>query len=422
MIHVKVLSGILDICHQLLHDPEFLKRAKTSPTAFTRNRKLSFVDFMLFLISGAKNSLQSELNHFLDMTNREDQTYSKQAFSRGRQRIRPEAFKELSDTVVREVYKKAATKTWKTHHLLAIDGSRLNLPINPALSLEFGEQITSGAAQPQALCSCLLDVLNGIIVDARLDGCKGNERKHAEDMIRAVDTSLISNPVFLMDRGYPSHEMLAMFEQLGQKYLMRCDTTFLKAVRWEGKDTVVTHKFTKAKEPVQFRLVTVSLPSGEEEFLITNLYDSELTIEDFSDLYHQRWGIETRYNDLKGKLQIENFTGNTPIAVRQDFFATLYLANLAGVIAIDYRDEIEAIHNISENSHKYKMNVNLTISQLKQNVISLLLCDSDAMQALLLTRIARRLKSAVVPARSGRAFPRKKQHAQSKFPQNRKLP
>lgn len=419
---MKILPEILGICYRLLRDPAFVERAKTSPSAFTRKRKLDFVDFMLFLISGAKNSLQAELNHFLDMTKRVDQTYSKQAFSQGRQRIRPEAFKELSDTVVREVYTKAATKTWKTHHLLAIDGSRLNLPINPELSLEFGEQITGGAAQPQALCSSLFDVLNGIIVDARLDGCKGNERKHAEDMIRAVDVSLITNPVYLMDRGYPSYEMIAMFEQLGQNYLMRCDTTFLKAIRWEGEDTVVTHKFSKAKEPIQFRLVTVSLPSGEQEYLITNLYDSELSVKNFSDLYHQRWGIETRYNDLKGKLQIENFTGNTPIAVKQDFFATLYLANLAGVIAVDYRDEIEAIHNIPENTRKYQMNVNLVISQLKQNVVSLLLCDSNIEQALLLTRIARRLKNAVVPSRSNRSFHRKKQHAHSKFPQNRKLP
>ena len=377
---MKILPAILDFCHQLLYDSAFLSRSKTSPTAFTRSRKLSFADFMLFLISGAKNSLQAELNHYLDMTNREDQTYSKQAFSQGRQRIRPEAFKELSDVVVRGVYTQAVTKTWEKYHLLAIDGSRLNLPINPMLSQEFGEQITGGAPQPQALCSCLFDVLNGIIVDARLDGCRGNERKHAEEMIR------------------------------------------LRSVRWVGEDTVVTHKFAKAKEPIQFRLVTVALPSGEKEYLITNLYDSALTVENFSDLYHHRWGIEVRYNDLKGKLQIENFTGSTPIAVRQDFFATLYLANLAGVIAIDYRDEIEAIHNTPENSREYRMNVNLTISQLKQNVITMLLYDSALDRVMHLNRIAHRLKSAVVPSRPGRSSPRKKQHALSKFPQNRKLP
>lgn len=419
---MKILPAILDACHRLLHDPEFLRRARTSPNAFTRSRKLSFADYMLFLISGAKNSLQAELNHYLDMTNREDQTYSKQAFSKGRQRIRPEAFKELSDVVVRSVFMQSVTRTWENHHLLAIDGSRLNLPINPALSQEFGEQITGGAAQPQALCSCLFDVLNGIIVDARLDGCRGNERKHAEEMIRALDAGLVTNPLFLMDRGYPSYEMIALFEQLGYKYLMRCDTTFLRSIYWDGVDTVVTHKFSKAKEPIQFRLVTVALPSGEAEYLITNVYDSELTVEKFSDLYHQRWGIEVRYNDLKGKLQIENFTGNTPVAVRQDFFATLYLANLAGVMAIDYRDEIEAIHNTPENARFYRMNVNLTISQLKQNAVAMLLCNSALERSIRLTFIARRLKSAVVPSRPGRSSPRKKQHERSVFPQNRKLP
>ena len=419
---MKILPVILDLCHKLLYDSAFLCRSRTSPTAFTRSRKLSFADYMRFIISGAKNSLQAELNRYLDMTKREDQTYSKQAFSKGRQRIRPEAFKELSDVVVHGVYTHPVTKTWEKHHLLAIDGSRLNLPINPALSREFGEQTTSGAAQPQALCSCLLDVLNGIIIDARLDGCRGNERKHAEEMIRALDTDLIKDPIFLMDRGYPSYKMIAMFEELGRKYLMRCDKTFLSSVHWEGADAVVTHKFAKAKEPIQFRLVTVALPSGEEEYLITNLYDSGLTVEKFSDLYHQRWGIEVRYNDLKGKLQIENFTGSTPVAVRQDFFATLYLANLACVMAIDCRDEIEAIHNSPGSAYTYKMNVNLTISQLKQNVVSILLCDSAFERSILLNRIAHRLKSAVVPIRPGRSSPRKKRHASSKFPQNRKLP
>ena len=34
------------------------------------------------------------------MINRKDETYSKQAFSKGRQRIRPEAIKELSDNMI----------------------------------------------------------------------------------------------------------------------------------------------------------------------------------------------------------------------------------------------------------------------------------------------------------------------------------
>ena len=75
------------------------------------------------------------------------ETYSKQAFSKGRQRIRPEAFKELSDVAVNDLYSSFPTSTFRGYHLLAVDGSRLDLPTNPELKAQFGEQITSGASQ-----------------------------------------------------------------------------------------------------------------------------------------------------------------------------------------------------------------------------------------------------------------------------------
>lgn len=420
-------ARILRICHNLLHSKPYLLRSKINPNDFTRNRKLGFVDFVLFLLSGMKDSLQAELFQYLDMSKQSEKTYSKQAFSKGRLRIRPEAFKELSDTVVKNVYPLAQTRTWNGYHLLAIDGSFLNLPFHPETVKEFGAHNTSGAPQPQALCSCLYDILNGLIVDAKIGPRTTSERAHAEELIRGLDTNLINNPLYLMDRGYPSSDMLALMEELGQKYLMRCEKSFLCAVEREGNDVVVTHKFKNAKEPIKFRVITVKLEGGEgkpdqEEYLITNLFDERFGEKDFAELYHLRWGIETKYDDLKNKLRIENFTGNTPIAIRQDFFATLYLANLAGVFALDYRDEIEAAHNTPENKHTYKMNVNLTIAALKQDVISLLLYDSPTKRVRLLSKIERRLQNAVVPIRPDRSPPREKRHRSSKFPSNKKLP
>jgi hypothetical protein len=37
-----------------------------------------------------------------------------------------------------------------------------------------------------------------------------------------------------------------------------------------------------------------------------------------------RWGIEMKYDELKDRLQIENFTGTTKIAIEQDFYSTIY--------------------------------------------------------------------------------------------------
>lgn len=422
---MKIRRAFLKVLEQtknLILSHEYLCRSRIKPTYFTRLRKLSFFENMLFILSGAKNSLQGELNHYLDMLKRQDETYSKQAFSKGRQRIKPEAFKELVDNAVQTTYSVVQTQTWNGYHLLAIDGSRYNLPTNPETNEVFGVQVTGGAAQPQALGSCLLDILNGMIIDVRFGGCRENERIHAAEMICRLNTAMITNPLYIMDRGYPCSALMELIGKLGQHYLMRCDKTFLSAVKITGTDVVVTHKFVKGTEPVRFRLVTVALPNGEKEYLATNIFDGRFNETKIAELYRMRWGIETKYNDLKGKLQIENFTGNTPIAICQDFYATVYLANLAGVIALDYRDEIEALHNSSENLHTYKLNVNLTISALKQNVIELLLTDSRRRSSTILNKIAIRLHSAVVPIRHGRSFDRKRQHNLSKYPQNRKLP
>ena len=423
----RLTARIFRISHVLLHSEQYFLRSRMKSTDFTRKRKLGFVDYMIYLLSGVKVSLQAGLNQYLDMRNRTNETYSKQAFSKGRERIRPEAFKELSDTVALNVYPLAETSTWNGYHLLAIDGSRLNLPLHPETEKDFGSQITGGNPQPQALCSCLLDVLNELVIDARIGPCRDSERDHAKDMIRSLNTEIVHNPLYLMDRGYPSGELMALIGGLGQKYLMRCDKSFIRAIQRDGNDVIVTHQFSKLEEPIEFRVITIKSksPDGEsetEDYLVTNVLDDQYQIQDFVELYHLRWGIETKYNDLKNKLQIENFTGITPVAIRQDFFATLYLVNLAGVLAIDYRDDIEAAHNTPENKHTYKLNVNLTIAALKQDVVSLLLYRSPSVRDRLLFKIERRLQNAVVPIRPNRSFERKRKHVLLKHPSNTKLP
>lgn len=55
-------------------------------------------------------------------------------------------------------------------------------------------------------------------------------------------------------------------------------------------------------------------------------------------------------------------------------------------LADELRIPIEALHNTPENTRTYKLNVNLTISALKQNVISLLLCDTSAERSAILSK------------------------------------
>ncbi|MEF2909098.1 MAG: hypothetical protein U0O42_07685 [Oscillospiraceae bacterium] len=168
---------------------------------------MSFTDYIYVTVQNLKSSLQAGLNAFFDAQKDGQIEYSKQAFSKGRKRIKPEAFQELFQSVVDSFYEKAELADWKGYQLFGIDGTRLNLPCTNELAELYGIQTSQGAPQVQALVSCMYDLLNGMIVDTRFAHCRSSERAAAKDMIGSFRLQNVSNPVFIMDRGYPAAEL-----------------------------------------------------------------------------------------------------------------------------------------------------------------------------------------------------------------------
>ena len=85
---------------------------------------------------------------------------------------------------------------------------------------------------------------------------------------------------------------------------------------------------------LKVRFVSVRLPTGALEVLATSLLEEALyPTEEFLTVYHGRWGHETFYLMLKGRLELENFSGQTEEAVRQDVQAAVFLANLERVLS-----------------------------------------------------------------------------------------
>ena len=162
----------------------------------------------------------------------------------------------------------------------------------------------------------------------------------------------------------------------------------------------------------------IQLSNGDIEYLATNIFDPQINLDDFKWAYHKRWGIETKYNDVKNKLEIENFTGYSPDAILQDFYATMFLADLAGVLEYDLREEIEAAHIRPENRYTYKLNVAMTISELKRTVVEMLSTSSRLKRERLFAHMVVRLSKAVVPVRPDRSSDRLKKHKSLKFPSN----
>lgn len=422
MKNTNIFLEIVRYAHNIIFSDHYIRRATKRQMDFTRTRKMSFTDYIFAIIKGTKTSLQASIYTFFEAHRKEQIEYSKQAFSKGRQRIKWEAFQELFQATVDKFYEKADCATWRGHHLLGIDGTRLNLPNTNELMKIYGAHAPQGAPQVQALVSCLYDLLNGMIVDVRIAGCKSSEQNAAKEIIQTFNNTRICNPVFIMDRGYPSAELIDMIDQTNYKFVLRCKKDFLGKAKFPEQDNILIHQFGKLKHPTKIRVIKVQLSPENTEYLLTNLFDSDITVDDFSELYHKRWGIETKYNDIKNKLEIENFTGYSPDAVLQDFYATLFLSNLAGALEFDLHEEIEAAHACPENKYKYRMNLNMTISELKRVVIEMLMAKNKVKRLQLFCRMKNRLTKAVVPVRPNRSFPREKRHRSAKFSQNKKRP
>lgn len=90
-----------------------------------------------------------------------------------------------------------------------------------------------------------------------------------------------------------------------------------------------------------------------------------------------RWGIETKYKEIKSTLKIENFTGDKPVCVEQDFYANMLISNICSVIKSE-TDEIIKEDLVEKNSKaNYQTNRRLLIYRVIRKIITLIESSKD---------------------------------------------
>lgn len=413
--------------YELIRSVEFLISGKSYPGAFTRKGKQSFCGIVLMILRGIKNGLTQGIRDAVEENRLLQESISNQAFSKQRMFIKPEAFKQLFEKST-EYYcenRNELTIPYRGYRLLAIDGTMYNLPNVEELEKEYGVQKSQGADQVQGRGSCLVDLTSLLILDTALCPCATNERELAAEHLNFLERNELTDSLVIMDRGYPSFQMISRFEDKQLHYLMRCDRRhFFKEVRdAKGDDCVITHK--QAGKQIHLRVVRITLKSGQEETLLTNIFDAEFTREDFKELYARRWGIETNYDALKNTMQIEKFSGTSSIAVKQDFYATMLLKNMVQMEIWTHNDEINKRNRERDRKYDYKINVSAAVSAVRDDFIAIMIDPSPWRQKRRLKALSKKLMDKVIPIRPNRSFgdsskPRKPLHHMCKYPVNRK--
>lgn len=411
-----LLEGI-KYSNRVINDIIFMCETRMKQTYFTRGGKMSFQSTILFMLNFVKKSLQLELDLFFSML--KEQSITKEAFSQAREKISPLAFIKLADAITTWFYGDDDFKTFKGFRLLAIDGSVVQLNNSETLRQAFGyvkNQITKLA---RAKTSTLFDIENGMIITSKIAHYSASERDFAVEHIEKLKGFGLKNDLIILDRGYPSGKLILTLQNSAIKYLMRVPSHFLKAINNAAAEDQIVKTIIDGK-PVQIRVLRFMLDSGVEEVLITNVFDVGFTVRDFKELYFKRWGIETKYDELKNRLQIENITGDSAIAVEQDFYASIYLSNMATLAKNEADAKINQRNTKKGLKYGYKVNMNLLIGTLKDSLVRMMIEDNPRKRTKMFNNIMTAISRNVIPIRPDRNNVRKKKMVSNKYSLNQK--
>lgn len=425
-----------------MHQNDFVAKCRLyKQSHFTRSRKMPLNPLLLSIVFRKGRTLHVELRYFKELF-RMKEKLSKPGYLKQRMKLNPEAFLELLRFHAKNYYDdKQSVLKWKKYLILAVDGSSCNVPLTRENVAAYGDTAKHGGKErPQIGISCLFDVMNRMVIDLHTATCKFDERAEAIYHVDRAEKVIGEHPcIYIFDRGYPSGVFFLDLMERNRTFVIRLGSTCFKREQrtmisedeWRDIEfdtprigaTLRNGKTENAKRmeaagKIRLRFVKIILDEGNEEYLITNLLSEEASTSEMAKLYHMRWGIESAFDDMKNKLQLENFTGCKPVIMEQDVYATGYLYNILN----DIMQDAEKERNDRDKEYKYKMqiNKNLAAGVIKEELIRLILESKPDIQEKIMNDIIEEIKQNLLPVREMRQNKRSSGKLASKYSNVRK--
>lgn len=391
---------------------------------FTREGKLGFIKTAVLVLFLLKRSLDIELCDFFDIIDEIENECTKSAFSQSRYKIKVAFFREWQEHLATTIYSSGIAQTWRGLRVQAVDGTRAYLFDRPDVVAHFGCQTNQHKVRiPMAQIVVCYDVLNRIAVKGAIHPIKNGERSIAYHLLDACNEQTLT----LYDRNFHTFAFMWAHQQRGSYFVMRGRTheIWLRKFIQSGLESqIITLTATESDRAtakkqgqkvfdkgvqLRVRLIRVVLDSGEIEVLITNLLDENaFPTQDFSQVYFWRWREETYFDVLKNKLQLEIFSGLSPTAIQQEFYALLLLSSLHAFCTPQPNDDPVLIKINQSRTLNYQVNMNTTLALFKKTIIKWMIQDDWEKDVLKWQIRARRHLEPIRPNRKFQRTKRKK--------------
>jgi len=256
--------------------------------------------------------------------------------SQARTRLGWEPVRQLHDDVVRPVAVAATKGAWyRAWRLISVDGSTLDVADEKGNDEAFGRPGASRgeSAYPKIRFVSLVENGTHVLFGSRMADYATSEVALAKTVLPNLGKGMLC----LADRGFFGFEMWKQAAATGADLLWRArknirlpcekrlpDGSYLSRIypsqqdQRRGRDGIVVRV-------IEYRLEGVE---GAEPLyrLVTTILDHELApAAELAALYHERWEIETAFDELKTHLRGAHIVlrSKTPDLVRQEFYGLL---------------------------------------------------------------------------------------------------
>ena len=391
---------------------------KNPQSDFTRDRKITFQDYLKFMIQLQSKSLPNEV---MDYFGHSMDSPTKSALVQQKYKVLPEAWDYLFHLFINEC-RLLHDKTYRGYRLLACDGSDANITHNPFDGDTF---IHEGAAGYNAIhINALFDITNHTYCDFLVQGKKKlHERKALNTMADRYPDGVPA--IIMADRGYESFNVFAHMTRKGLHFIIRMkdigSNGILSAYDLPDSEfdtyikTTLTRRHTKnTKEnpdiytilpfytdfdfldgtcpyyEMEFRIVRFLADDGKYVCVATSLPEEEFPLAEIKKLYKMRWSEETSFRELKYTIGLVNWHSLKYEGILQELYARMILYNFC---------EMAVCHAVVSTKdtakHSYKINfataVNICRAYLKEG--------GDENEIMLL------IQRHLTPIRHGRKYP-----------------
>ena len=332
---------------------------------FSRNRSISFQDVILIILTLASHTLNKELYNYFSPLKKT--VPSKSAFSQQRAKLKDSVFPHILSSLNEAC---PFLKKYKGLHLIAFDGSDVNVPADKRDCATFIPYNSKNGGYHQLHVNAAFHLDEQRYIDLLIQP-RGefNETSAACDM---VDRNPLSGKsLYLADRGYDCFNLMAHILNRGDYFLFRAKEISssvspyhsLPLPECDEFDLDVTFHLARSKKPLygkdpatckvirpktrfdyldvndkkniyilSFRLIKIKLDNGGFEYLLTNLPGKEFGLVAMKDLYHLRWQCETAFLFLKYGVCLNYFHSIKTERLYQEIYARMILFNFISLI------------------------------------------------------------------------------------------